>query len=189
MASRDDVLPIRLYFDSSEGTSAGLLIDVVSALEQSLFELAEEDLRRAREELPIPAAIADAALYRLRQYRGQSLQVMSAESGSIVLGAAVAGLTIWLLEKTLGETFGEAWKETEAHHQLKGWIRTRIDSNAASLRTVFQRRLRRKGRFAFLEIGPPIGPAGEGAIEVFVPVRENEQRVPRQSDLLRDDRR
>ncbi len=38
-----------------------------------------------------------------------------------------AGLAFWLLDKTLGETVSEAWKESDLHTQVKEFLLSRFD--------------------------------------------------------------
>jgi hypothetical protein len=51
--------------------------------------------------------------------RSSQLMITDARNGSIILeGVLVAGFT-WMVLNTVGETFKEAWKETDTHKNLK----------------------------------------------------------------------
>jgi hypothetical protein len=111
---------IEIRFVKRPAFSAELIATVVNMVEQTVFETEYSDLIAAIEEFPdMPPIVRDAALVRIERYRGRSLQFQRAESGSIVLIGAVAGLAYWILSATLGETFKRAWLETDLHRKLK----------------------------------------------------------------------
>jgi len=117
---------IIIRFVGRPASSAELLSTIINMVEETVFQTEYTDLIAALEELPeIPSVVRDAAIVRIDRYQGRSLQIEDATSGSIILIGAVAGLAYWILDKTLGETFKEAWVETPLHRKLKDFFLSR----------------------------------------------------------------
>ena len=99
-----------------------LVEEMVDDIESAIYESEEQDLYelfKNSSNIQIPQVVKDACLYRIEKYRGDSLILESTKKGSFIVEGVVAGLSYWLLENTLGETFKDAWKETELHQQIK----------------------------------------------------------------------
>ena len=102
---------------------AWLLVKSVSAVDNAILASELNDLRQLRKQLPdLPTVALDAAEKRLGAYRGSGLLVERAESGSLVVIGVVAGLSIFVLQNTLGETLKEAWLESDGSRRLKALL-------------------------------------------------------------------
>jgi hypothetical protein len=95
----------------------------MGALNAAALYSETSDLRRIQQELPdIPAKAVTDAFDLLRQedfYADSAILIRSTRPGSLVISVTVAGVAMWVLEKTLGKTIEEAWKETEMHKRIK----------------------------------------------------------------------
>jgi len=101
------------------GFSASLVANVITAVEESAYQVAVREIDELERSLPdVDSAVFDAMRYRANQYRGRAVTLHSAQSGSILLLGIIAGLSYWLLDKTLGETVKEAWVKSGRHDQI-----------------------------------------------------------------------
>ncbi len=101
---------------------AELVQELLDNIEDAVYRSEEEDIRRLFNDssnIQIPGVVKDACLFRFNNHRGNALIIESTEKGSLIIEAVVAGLSYWLIQNTIGETFKEAWKETELHEQIK----------------------------------------------------------------------
>jgi hypothetical protein len=135
---------IAIRFVRGPAFSAELLSTVISLVEETVFRTEYADLIAALEELEeIPSVVRDAAIFRIDRYQGRSLQIEDAHSDSIILVGAIAGLAYWILDKTLGETFKEAWVETPLHKKLKEFFisrrKSKLEEVQERLRPEFRR--------------------------------------------------
>jgi hypothetical protein len=113
---------VTLYFSNHQGVSYEVLDSVLSymaravrRLEKNDFELCVEILR----DYNVPEVTIDAARFRFENldYR-RFITITKASTGSIELIIALAGAAYWIVDKTLGETLKDAWKQTSAHEKL-----------------------------------------------------------------------
>ncbi|MFL6236247.1 MAG: hypothetical protein ACJ76N_24155 [Thermoanaerobaculia bacterium] len=115
-----DNIGIEIRYEGREGFPADAVVATIERVEAVVREQESRQLETlARDLEDLPSVAVDAARQRLRVHEGESVIFYSASEGSIVLLAAVAGLSAWLLEKTLGETLTDAWLETDLHKKLK----------------------------------------------------------------------
>ena len=112
-------LKISLNFPNSR-VPADILSRCLDIIEFEIFLSELADIDKVQSLLPeVPPLVFDATRYQISRYRGKALLLEKAEGGSLILGGVVAGLTIWLLSQTLGETLKDAWKESNWHKKLK----------------------------------------------------------------------
>ncbi|MBA3596226.1 MAG: hypothetical protein H0W40_02455 [Methylibium sp.] len=58
--------------------------------------------------------------------RDRALIIEYGGRGSLLLFGAAAGFAYWVVDKTLGETFKQAWVESEAHSRLKDFLKSGV---------------------------------------------------------------
>ncbi|NET39010.1 MAG: hypothetical protein F6K19_44725 [Cyanothece sp. SIO1E1] len=80
-------------------------------------------------------------LERLRHYRHQRLLLEEARPGSLTLIGLIAGVSYFVIEKTVGESFAEGYRESEFHRRLKEFFRRLIDEKALKIAESIRRLL------------------------------------------------
>lgn len=117
------------------------LVQTFDNIEESLYASDRRDIELATKEIEISDLIRDACLERLRQFRHRRLVLVDAKSGSLEFVALVAGVSYWLLEKTLSQSITEGYKGSQTHERLKNYFRKKIDEKSLfiteSIRRVF----------------------------------------------------
>jgi hypothetical protein len=99
--------------------SASLVANVITALEESAYQAEVDEIGELQRLLPdVDAAVFDAMRFRATRYRGRAVSFESARPGSMILIGILAGLSYWLLDKTLGETVKEAWVRSGRHEEI-----------------------------------------------------------------------
>jgi hypothetical protein len=122
---------IELHFIQATAFPAQLLLGVIEATERAIARVERYEIDEFQKLLPdIPAPIFDAMRYRAEHLNGRALNFQGAASGSIILFGTAAGLSYWLLDKTLGETVSETWRESDMHVRLKKILHARIGTKA-----------------------------------------------------------
>ncbi len=121
---------IRLHLADHDAVTGKALVQALDSLETALYSSDREDVLELSAELRLPAVARDAALERLRNYRNLRLQFYDARQGSLTLFAIVTGVTLFVLDKTIGESVGEAFKDTDTHRKLRVLFSQRIELKA-----------------------------------------------------------
>lgn len=127
---------IRMKF-TGDTVPAELVQEMLDDIEAAVYKSETNDIKKLFNDsnsFQIPQVIKDASLYRLDYHRGNALIVESTKKGSLIVEAVVAGLSYWVLQNTIGETFKDAWKETELHQKIRRFFlsdRVKGDSNKA----------------------------------------------------------
>ncbi len=145
---------ISVHLSDSDGLYSKELLQALDTLETSLYASDRRDIERAAEELNIPPVIRDACLERLRKYRNDRLLLTGARTGSIELFGVVAGVSYFVLQKTIGETFKEGFKETEIHSNLKEFFRRIIDEKALFISESLRRTFANRKKHANIKMVP-----------------------------------
>jgi hypothetical protein len=70
--------------------------------------------------------ISDEVMIKCRQ-KG-NWKITSAKTGSIIITGLVTTIATWLLLNTLGESFKDAWKDSQTHHNFKNILTKKLDS-------------------------------------------------------------
>ena len=146
---------IELHLDGRDGmVDLRSLLRILNVLEAAIYNSDRTDVDHAARELQLSPVIRDACLERLRQYRHQRLLLQDARSGSLELIGLVAGVSYFVLEKTIGESISEAFKESRYHAQLKGFFRRLIDEKTLMLAETVRRLLASRKREADVKTLP-----------------------------------
>ena len=135
---------LRLHQMGPEEIPYSVFRKIVDALNRAVYESENMELATIQAEFPdLPSVAFDAARYRLRQYRYDSILIKDLRPGSLVIAGAVAGVAIWVLQQTLGETLKEAWLDSEWHQRIKSLLLRRMSHKIYSLATDAARRIER----------------------------------------------
>ena len=128
----DIVLRFHLHGDSS-GVRGKSVIRLLDLAESALYDSDRADLQHIASALGISSVVRDATMERLRHYRHERIILTDAHPGSIELIGLVAAVSLYLLEKTVGEAFGDSVKESMQFGRLKEFFRQTIDDKALRL--------------------------------------------------------
>ncbi|MBF0258581.1 MAG: hypothetical protein HQK62_07050, partial [Desulfamplus sp.] len=137
-------IEVRLHQIGPEEIPYSVFRKILDSLNNAVFESEKKDLRAIRSEFPdLPDVAFDAASYRLKEYRYSSILIKELRPGSLIVAGVVAGVSIWVLQQTLGETLKEAWLESQDHKRLKEFLLKRMGSKIHSLATDAAKRIER----------------------------------------------
>ena len=157
---------LKVTFENAVSTES--LVAVLNALEKAAYQVELSELRQVRRSFPsLPEVAADAAAYRLQNEKGRVVRYSSADDGSILLIGAVAGLSYYILDKTLGQTISEAWSESESHEKLKAFLKKRRFFRSQQVEKRIRAPLERRGISVEAEFSD--GPQGQ-QLKLFVHV-------------------
>ena len=147
MAEIDETsLKIVLKVNFENAVSTESLVAILNALEKAAYQTETTELRQLRRSFPsLPDVAVDAAAYRLQKEKGRVVHYSNADDGSIILIGAVAGLSYWILDKTLGQTISAAWAESESHDNLKAFLKRRRLSRSQQVEKLVRAPLIRRG--------------------------------------------
>ena len=112
------------------GVSVEVLTSVLKQVTWAIESAEKDELDELVESFPDWSGIArDAMRYRFdRVDRDRLLNIERASNGSIILAGAAIGLAYWVVDKTLGETVKDAWKDSDGHTRLKEFLKKRVFS-------------------------------------------------------------
>ena len=96
--------------------------------------------------------VFDATELRLQNNKSKTLHLNSASKGSLILAGLAFGLSVWILNQTLGETVKEAWTESERHEKLKSFLKSNLCSRSEIIKKNISNELSRKGIFPGIEV-------------------------------------
>ncbi len=109
-----------LKFHSNDKIPADLVARIISSVDSALKESEQADFETIRREVPqVPREIIQAVEDGLQAHQFKGMYLETAETGSIILTGVVAATASWILLNTVGESFKDAWKETETHEKVK----------------------------------------------------------------------
>ena len=148
----DIVVELRLQADGT--IDANSLIHVFDALETAIYASDRNDVVKASAEFQIAPHVRDASLERLRHHRHHRLLLVDARRGSIELIALVAGVSYFVLEKTIGEAFREGFKQSKSYETLRDFFRDHIDHKALFIAENVRRAFSGKKRDVRVEVLP-----------------------------------
>src|SRR3982074_1517678 len=101
-------IQIEIHIQGPRPIDTKSLLEVFNAVEMALYDSDRQDIDLAARALQLPPLLRDAALERLRHFRNKRFLLTGAHAGSIELIGLVAGVSYWVLEKTLAEGFQES---------------------------------------------------------------------------------
>lgn len=140
-------IELMLWNRRPTGYPHDVLAKTLSAVNSAVFASELVDLRAIRQEFPeLPEVVFDAAFHRMRSYRGSALRIQAASSGSLLIAGAVAGVTIFVLKQTLGETIKDAWEESQMHERLKSFLLRRMGGKTHQIATGSAKRIEKTVR-------------------------------------------
>lgn len=144
MASRFDIR-VELHFQGRDGLiDSEVVSKLLDVIETAVYDSDRSDIMEAARHLDIRLVERDASLERLRRYRQRRLLLEEARPGSLALIGLIAAVSYFVLEKTLGESFTEGYKDSESHRRLKIFFCDLIDRKvlfiAESIRRVIASR-------------------------------------------------
>ena len=134
-------IPINLTFQNP-ATPALLIADVLESVNNAVYESESDELEALSQRFSdLPQVTLDAARYRIENYRQTALLIESGSKGSLIVLGTTALLALWLLDKTLGETIKEAWKQDEWHNKLKDYLTENLAAKANAIAENIRRQL------------------------------------------------
>ncbi len=137
-------IEVRLHQMGTEQIPYSVFRQITDAVNSAVFESEKKDLRAIQNEFPdLPNVAFDAAMYRLQKHRNSSVLINELRPGSLIVAVSVAGLCIWVLQQTLGETLKMAWLESQGHEELKEFLLKRMSSKRHELATKTAKRIAR----------------------------------------------
>lgn len=117
---------IRVHIRTKEnGIDAKTFIKIFDVIEKALYQSDYEDIIRYfnKSEIPTYELIRDAALERLRSKRHRRLKLVDTKEGSIVIYGLVTAVSIFVLKKTIGESLGRGYKDSDLDEKLTTFFR------------------------------------------------------------------
>ncbi len=131
-----------IVFEKFDEIPADLAIKAIQCINDAFFFSELDDLRYIRQEFKeIPRVAFDAAEYRMRQHKRQSVLLHAVNKGSLEIAVVGTGLAVWFLKQTIGETIKEAWHESELHKKIKRVLVSRRSDKNRSIMEDAKRRL------------------------------------------------
>lgn len=186
---QDNDIVIRIRMAGDGAIDAKVLIDALDIAEGALYASDRNDVEQAARELHLPGYVRDASLERLRHHRHQRLLLEEAQTGSIILVTVVAAVSLFVLEKTIGEAFADGFKETRAYGELRDFFRRQIDAKALFIAEALRRAFGGRKREVSVRVNPVPRP-GPHVIEVdaITPANQSRAQVGSISEQLRRER-
>jgi len=156
----DDDIVIRIRMAGDGAIDAKVMIDALDIAEGALYASDRNDVEQAARALRLPSYVRDASLERLRHHRHQRLLLEEAQTGSIILVTVVAAVSLFVLEKTVGEAFADGFKETRAYSELRDFFRGQIDAKALFIAEALRRAFGGRRREVSVRVDqvPRLGP-------------------------------
>lgn len=115
---------------------------ILDSLNRSAFESEKKELKEIRKQFPeFPSVAFDAANYRMNDHRSSAIIIKELKPGSLIVAVSVAGIAIWVLQQTLGETLKESWKQSKSHEKLKAFLLKRMGEKRHTLATDIAKRI------------------------------------------------
>jgi hypothetical protein len=113
-------IEVRLHQMRTQEIPYSVFRKILDSLNRAAFESEKKDLKAIRNEFPkLPDVAFDAASHRQKEYRYSAILIKELKPGSLIVAGVVAGVSIWILQQTLGETLKEAWLDSQGHQKLK----------------------------------------------------------------------
>jgi hypothetical protein len=119
---------IEVHFRSERGVPVELVNSITQQLAWAVRDAEEEELESMFEYFPEWTTVErDAMRYRFDKLdRDRAFVVEYGGRGSLLLFGAAAGFAYWVADKTIGETFKQAWVESDGHTRLKDFLKSRV---------------------------------------------------------------
>jgi hypothetical protein len=164
-----------------------LIRDVTSAfddLEATLYQTDRDLVEKVAESIKIDSLIKDAALERVRRYRGQRIQLKHIGEGSFVFELALSGVAVWVLKETVGECIKKGWKDSSAYSRLSDAVKDSIENLAENI-VLTMRNLGRKISQADTKLLlPPEANEPTILIDQSIPTVQSDKQVPSLAEAI-----
>lgn len=130
----DIVLKIHINLEK-RGIDAKSLIKIFDIIEKALYKSDYQDVIKyfRKVDLPKEELIKDAVLERLRSQRHRRLRLIDSKEGSIVVYGIVTGVSIFILEKTIGESLGRGFENSRLDQKFTKFFRDIFDGKRKSV--------------------------------------------------------
>lgn len=151
-------------FEVEEGLSVGIEIyyeafipvhnvnKILSVTESEVIRLCREELFGTLRELGITdRSRISRARNLFAKYQADTLVIQHIGHGSIIIEAAITAVCTWIVLNTVGESFKEAWKESDAHQRVKSLLNKRLSFGIKQTAMRIQSRLRSKKGLRYSE--------------------------------------
>ena len=136
---------LKIKFEKFDEIPAGIATAALQCVSDAFYRRELKDLHDIRDEFrEIPSVALDAAEKRMQDQRKDAVLLQGLHKGSLEIAVVGAGLAIWFLKQTLGETVKEAWLESGLHERIKAFLLKRRSEKYHVIAEDSQRRLERK---------------------------------------------
>ena len=115
---------------------------VFDDLEAGLFKIDRHLIQTVSETIQLDPLVRDAALERVRKYRGRRIKVKHIREGSFIFDLLVAGVGVWILKQTVGESLKKGWNDSSVHKRLAKAVKISVENIAEDIILI----LRKLGR-------------------------------------------
>lgn len=177
----DIVLEIKLK--DGDFVNSKLLLEAFDGLETVLYASDRNDIETVARELDIESLSRDAALERIRNFRNKRILLTDARKGSIEIIAAVAAVSYYIFDKTLGESLKEGYANSELHKRLKDLFRMQIDGKAQFITRHLRELFASRKKDFVITLFPPESPNQPSRILIEVTGDGTEKKVERIGSL------
>lgn len=99
------------------------LTRVLRGVDAYFHGLERQNVSELANEFGIPPVIRDATLERIRKFRGRHIRIERVEAGTLTVTVAIVAISVWLLNRTVGESVKEGWKRTDAHTAMSKMVK------------------------------------------------------------------
>jgi hypothetical protein len=173
-------MKVILRFEDGARFSHGLVADLIDDIGRTAFRQEQAQLSRAASEFrEVPTVAIDAAFNRMGQFEKSAVKVEAVRPGSLEIVLVMSALAYWLLDKTIGESFKEAWKDTSLRERLKTFLlkgkHDRANEIASSAESSVRRQTyRRYDRIEYLRTTVRTEINGEGSVVIVHIIEDRE---------------
>lgn len=125
---------IVLRFSSEYKIPADLVAIIIKCVDEAMKESEEADFNAITREVPqIPSEILQSIEQDFANNKFKGMYLESAENGSIIVEGIVVAAASWVLLNTIGESFKDAWKESELHQKIKDVLLSKQETKVDEL--------------------------------------------------------
>lgn len=129
----EDDITFRIHIDNRDRILPRDIETVFDSLEHALYLSDRDEIERICKSIKIPEVYRDAALERLRKYRGRRIVVDRVSEGSFIFDTLLIGVPLYILHKVIGEPINEGISKTESRKLLVDYVKRNIDEKALSI--------------------------------------------------------
>jgi len=161
-------IKVVLHFKAKDKIPADVVASIIYAVDLAILESELDDFETIKKEVPqIPQEFLDQVEKGMDYDQFKGLYLETAENGSIVLTGIVAAAATWILLNTIGESFKDAWKETELHQRIKDVLLSKQATKVRVLRNRIIRKVDESDHFANEDVNIKVSEHKQGDINVI----------------------